>query len=270
MAVISELIDVGLRLKQQGNHRAAIEHFRQLRETYPDHARILFELADSWRAFGVPEQALPLYRQLTALPEGQGLPPRDLPRLYTQMGAALQLLGESAEALAVIDEGLRRYPSYRPLRAYRMFALRDAGLHQQAMVESLELMVESLAPSKWDVFEESIVQVVKELRRQISQPEDEPQETSEAEGGASMAVDDGGAVADEAEKIEDLEEELEVEVKVRQPSARSKSRKGQFGKQPVRIDIGFDEGGNDEAAASADDDLSPPAGGKVRIPIDLD
>lgn len=261
MAVISELIDAGLRLKQQGNHQAAIEHFRQLHATYPDHARILFELADSWRAFGVPEQALPLYRQLTALPEGQGLPPRDLPRLYTQMGAALQLLGESAEALTVIDEGLRRYPSYRPLRAYRMFALRDAGLHQQAMVESLELMVESLAPSKWDVFEESIVQVVKELRRQISHSEDEPQETSEAEGAAAP-VDDGGAVADEAEKIEDLEEDLELEVKVRQPPPRSKSRKGQFGKRPVRIDIGFDEGENDEAAASA--------GGKVRIPIDLD
>ena len=33
MAVISELIDVGLQLKSQGKHEAAIEHFRQLHET---------------------------------------------------------------------------------------------------------------------------------------------------------------------------------------------------------------------------------------------
>ena len=269
MAVISELIDAGLRLKQQGNHQAAIEHFRQLNATYPDHARILFELADSWRAFGVPEQALPLYRQLIALPESHGLPPRDVPRLYTQMGAALRLLGEFTESLAVIDEGLRRYPAHRPLRAYRMFALHDAGFHQNAMMESLELMVESLAPSKWDTFEEDIIRIVKELRGRISRPEDgeldEAGREVDASGAVPMADEPPNpanpAVTDEDEMIEDLE----LEVKVRQTGTkpRSKSRKGQFGRKPVQIDISFDQEEND-------DDSPPPATGKVNIPIDFD
>ena len=264
MAVISELIDAGLRLKQQGNHQAAIEHFRQLQAAYPAHARILFELADSWQAFGVPEQALPLYRRLVALPESQGLPPRDLPRLYTQMGAALRLVGESAESLAVIDEGLRRYPSYRPLRVYRMFALRDAGLHQQAMVESLELLVESLAPSKWDAFEESIAQVVKELRGRLEdgagdehKTEARPQTEASEEADAPVADDKGEA--------------LELEVKVRQPPPKSqkRGRQRQFGRKPVQIDISAAAEERDETSTAADDD-APPAGGKVRIPIDLD
>lgn len=269
MAVISELIDAGLGLKQQGNHQAAIVHFRQLNTAYPDHARILFELADSWRAFGVPEQALPLYRQLTALPENQGLPPKDIPRLYAQMGAALLSLDQFTESLAIIDEGLRQYPAYRPLRAYRMFALCRVGLHQEAMVESLELMVESLAPSKWDTFEDDIVQMVKTLRARISRPEDK--ELDEAEtpaadvsGEVSPAAPDPIAVTDDEEMIEDLE----LEVKVRQPPP--KSRKGQFGRKPIQIDISFDQEANDDLPASAADDSAPPNAGKVMIPIDFD
>ncbi len=272
MAVISELIDAGLGLKQQGNHQAAIVHFRQLNAAYPDHARILFELADSWQAFGVPEQALPLYHQLKARPESQGLPPRYIPRLYAQMGAALLLLDQFAESLAIIDEGLRRYPSYRPLRAYRIFALHRGGQHQAAMVESLELMVESLAPSKWDVFEADIVQIVKAMRARISRLEAEElneagtseADVSEEDEAMSPPAPDRIAVTNEDEMIE----ELELEVKVLQPPP--KSRKGQFGRKPIQIDISFDQEADDAVPASANEDSAPPNAGKVRIPIDFD
>jgi hypothetical protein len=171
MAVISELIDAGLALKEQGNHQAAIEHFRQLHVTYPDHARIMFELAGSWQVFNVPEQALPLYRELLAMPKSQGLPPKELPRLYTQMGASLRLMGQFAESLEIIEAGLRLFPNYRPLRAYHMFALYSAGLHQNAMVESLQLMLESLAPTKWDVYEDDIVAIVKQIHERVPAPD---------------------------------------------------------------------------------------------------
>lgn len=167
MAVISELIEAGLNLKTQGNHQAAIEHFRQLNVTYPDHARILFELAGSWQIFGVPEQALPLYQRLMAMPKSQGLPPKDVPRLYTQMGATLRMLGKFAESLDIIDEGVTLFPDYRPLRAYRMFALHSAGFHQNAMTDALELMLASLAPTKWDLYEDEIIDIVKDIRERI-------------------------------------------------------------------------------------------------------
>lgn len=173
MAVISELIDAGLSLKEQGNHQAAIEHFRQLHATYPDHARIMFELAGSWQAFGVPEQALPLYRRLMAMPKSQGLPPKEMPRLYTQMGATLRMLGEFTESLEIIDEGVSLFPDYRPLRAYRMFALHSAGFHQNAMIEALELMLGSLAPTKWDLYEDEILAIVEGIRSRIPTPDTE-------------------------------------------------------------------------------------------------
>ena len=258
MAVISELIDAGLKLKQQGSHQAAIEHFRQLQATYPGHARIMFELADSWRAFDVPEQALGLYRQLMALPKGHGLPPRDVPRLYAQMAATLLVLERSAESLAVIDEGLRLHPAYRPLRAYRMFALHQAGRHQAAMVESLELMVESLAPSKWDTFEGDIVQIIKAMRGRL-----EEGTVDEHEEGARPPMETEEVNVSAADE---KGEEFELEVKVRQPrpKSRKRGRQKQFGKKPVQIDISGDE------TSTAVDDNGPPAVGKISIPIDLD
>jgi len=164
MAVVSELIDVGLALKQQGKLKAAIEHFRQLQATYPENARIMFELAVCWSAFDVPEQALPLYRDLLARPKGKGLPAKDLPRLYTRLGAALYALQEYDEALSILDDGLRLHPSYRPLRAYRIFALQAAEMPGSALYDALELMLESLAPSRWDTFEDQIRQIVAEMR----------------------------------------------------------------------------------------------------------
>ena len=164
MAVIAELIEAGLRLKGAGNLRAAIEHFKQLHATYPAHARIMFELAAAWRAFGVPEQALPLYRELLAMPKNQGLPAKDMPRLYTQLGATLLELGELGEAQAVIEAGLQRHPSYRSLRAWRIFAYAEAGSPQLALLDALELMLESLAPSRWDIFEDDIKAMVKAMR----------------------------------------------------------------------------------------------------------
>ncbi len=164
MAVVSELIDVGLTLKQQGKLKGAIEHFRQLHATYPENARIMFELAVCWSAFDVPAQALPLYRELLARPKGKSLPAKDLPRLYTRLGAALYALQEYDEALSILDDGLRLHPSYRPLRTYRIFVLQAAEMHGSALNDALELMLESLAPSRWDTFEDQIRQIVKEMR----------------------------------------------------------------------------------------------------------
>ena len=164
MAVVSELIDVGLTLKQQGKLKGAIEHFRQLHATYPGNARIMFELAACWSAFDVPEQAVPLYSELIARPKGKGLPAKDLPRLYTRLGAALYALQEYDEALSILDDGLRLHPSYRPLRAYRIFTLHAAEMPGSALHDALELMLESLAPSRWDTFEDQIRQIIKAMR----------------------------------------------------------------------------------------------------------
>ena len=295
MAVITELIEAGLRLKRAGNLRGAIEHFKQLHATYPEHARIKFELAATWRAFGVPEQALPLYQELLALPKSAGLPPKDMPRLYTQLGATLLETGDEQEALAIIDEGLALHPSYRSLRAWRLFALSDGGESQLALLEALELMLESLAPSRWDVFEDDIKAMVKAMRERlpaqaVDQVGDETAtepvkpDSLPAEGALDTMPD---AVPEDASENESPLQRSEIAVsseaadttavdvavnlvapKKRQSKfSRKKSAPPQMGKKAVRIDI---SGESDEPAPKDDDDSGAAPSGSVRIPIDPD
>ena len=311
MAVITELIDVGLQLKQTGNLQGAIEHFRQLHTTYPDHARIMFELAVAWREFGVPEQALPLFREILTMPTGQGLPPKDMPRLYTQLGATLRTLGEMDESLAIINEGLRLHPSYRPLRAWRIFVLHSAGSHPEALLDAIELMLESLAPSRWDVFEDDIVAIARQMRAEIhgqDAPDDiealEESRSSSKRSGKMSAIakiiaatsktadrSDANTKAEEADNpVEEaidtkpaqitvtdhaiVEDDLEIEVQVKQPAQKKKPKSHkkptapQLGKKPVRINIASV---GEESDAPANDDNEPPTdAGRFKIPVDDD
>ena len=293
MAVITELIEAGLRLKQGGNLGAAIEHFKQLHSTYPDHARIMFELAACWRAFGVPEQALPFYRELLAKPKSQGLPPKDMPRLYTQLGATLLEMGDSAESLAIIEEGLRLHPSYRSLRAWRIFALTKAGSHQSALLDALELMLESLAPSRWDIFEADIKAVVKAMRdnlpAQDALPETKRSDNTlpdsiaeQAKATSERRTKDESEIASEVDavpprsKIDVTSEapdatETDVAVNLVKPtkekSSQKKKSRPQMGKKAVRIDISSE---SNEPQKEADADDAATADGALKIPIDPD
>lgn len=286
MAVITELIEAGIRLKQGGSLGGAIEHFKQLHATYPGHARIMFELASCWRAFGVPEQALPIYQELLAMPKTQGLPPKDMPRLYTQLSATLLELGESAESLATIEDGLRLHPSYRSLRAWRIFALSEAGDPQAALLDALELMLESLAPSRWDIFEAEIKTIVKSMRANLpadgAVPESDIAERDSAEEAAKPTdkaaerANEVGALA-ESEQIAVTSDapsatETEVAINLVKPSKKKKSRRKkasrpQLGKRAVRIDI---SGESDAPEKEVDKDDGSAAAGALKIPIDPD
>ncbi len=274
MAVISELIDSGLRLKQQRKLRGAIEHFRQLLTTYPENARIQFELANCWLAFGVPENALPHYRELLALPQAKSLPPKDLPRLYTQLCATLHQMDEHQEALEIAQAGLQLHPNYRPLRAWQIFALEATGAHRVAVLDALELMLESLAPSRWDIFEDDIKQVVRQMRARLENaPSLSPSDKSEggetradtvarSENATPLSPPDrsgGGKTREDAAADAD---EHEVAVTVRPPTRKAGRRRilPQLGKRSVRIDIST---GDDEPAAD-----DPPASAAFRIPVD--
>ena len=290
MAVITELIEAGLRLKQGGNLQGAIEHFKQLHTTYPGNARIMFELATCWRAFGVPEQALPLYRELLALPKSQGLPPKDIPRLYTQLGATLLEMDEKMESLAIIEEGLRLHPSYRSLRAWRIFALNYSGSHQTALVDALELMLESLAPSRWDIFEIDIKARVKAMRASLPEQEsnaaeeivldrtaESPAETEDRSetiefeaAGEEAQTSQRSEIAIASEVPDTTETDVAVnlvEPRKRKKTRRKSKRRAQMGKKAVRIDI---SGEGDEPAQKPDDDDGDAAGGTLKIPIDPD
>lgn len=276
MAVITELIEIGRQLKRAGKLQGAIEHFLQLHRTYPDNARISFELAGAWRAFGVPEQALPLYQALLKLPSGQGLPPKDMPRLYTHLGAALLETRAVDRALTVLEAGLQAHPSYRPLRAWRIIALARADATQEALLQALELMLESLAPSRWDIFEEEIAAIVREMRAEAwdapAVPDVEPPIAPEAEAPAAAPAPamppQASTIAIAEPEAPAAEREIEVRVKAPPPKSKRKAGKTQLGKKAVRINIAG--AGDKPGSATANEDEPPAAASSFKIPVDDD
>ena len=97
MAVINELIQAGIALKEAGKADAAIEHFRQLDTTFPDHPRVKMEYAAAYDYAGLESEAIPLYREVLKI----GLPDKEMPRLYVQLGNALRNEGNADEALDI-------------------------------------------------------------------------------------------------------------------------------------------------------------------------
>ncbi len=286
MAVIAELIDAGIQMKRAGNLQGAIEHFRQLQATYPGNARIMFELANAWTAFAVPQRALPLYQELLALPPGEGLPPRDMPRLYTRLGATLLELGDSQQALTIIETGLSLHQSYRPLRFWRICAMSRGGADRLALLDALELLLESLAPSRWDVFEGDIQAAVKAMRAEWAgeatpsplevQPPAKASPASEGKiksAGDARMVEQPSAEEDPQESAEASKGEVDIAVTVkparqmpRQP--RKPRQRPQMGRKAVRIDISA--AGDAPKDEPGDEDEPPASPSAFKIPIEPD
>ena len=145
-------------------------------------------------------------------------------------------------------------------------------------------MLESLAPSRWDIFEADIKAVVKAMRANLLAQDAAPTNVM-AEGRSAEAfaeetdnvpehVNEDDAVS-QSSKIDVMSEaadatETDVAVnlvkptKKKKPSRKEKSR-SQMGKKAVRIDI---SGESDEPQKEADEDDAAAADGSFKIPID--
>lgn len=282
MALIAELIDAGVQMKRAGNLQGAIEHFRQLQATYPGNARIMFELANAWSSFTVPQRALPLYQELLALPPGQGLPPKDMPRLYSRLGATLLDLGDSQQALTTLEAGLGLHPSYRPLRFWRICALSRSGADRLALLDALELLLASLAPSRWDVFEGDIQAAVHSMRAEwageATQPPlaNKPPNSQTLESSRKVhSADEAPATIEKATGHDAKSAEADAEsdsipvvVKPAARQTRNPGQRPQLGKRAVRIDISADVDTPKDKPSDEDGPSGSPSA--FKIPLEPD
>jgi hypothetical protein len=185
-----------------------------------------------------------------------------------------------------------------------MFIRHDGGDYQNAMLEAFDLMLETLAPTKWDVYEDDIIAIVGAIREQvqndvIARVDADLIDAVLDEASAIAHGDDDGLAALLGDVVDDPETEpdhdgiilvevgdddddepFEIEVKVIQPQKSTPQKPpkpakqgadSQFGKNPVKIDIdGDDVPSEPKQDAPSDDDDTTASSGKVSIPIDFD
>lgn len=133
-------VAAGREMERAGQYEEAIAHFRRLLDEYPNDPRAHFEYGGAFDSAGHEAEAIPHYRRAMEL----GLFGDYLPQAYLQLGSSLRNIGLHGEAVAVLDEGCRRFPNQPSLRVFRAFALESAGRSQEALTDLLELIIDQV------------------------------------------------------------------------------------------------------------------------------
>jgi ribosomal protein S18 acetylase RimI-like enzyme len=135
---LDDRLRLGRALSRTGQDERAMVYLKTLDTQFPDDARVQYELACAHDRAGLEAEAAPYYQRALAL----GLVGDDLSRAYLGLGSTLRNLGKYEESIRVLSEGRARFPEYTALRPFLALSLFDAGQHQEALVEMLELTLD--------------------------------------------------------------------------------------------------------------------------------
>ncbi|MFT4037273.1 MAG: tetratricopeptide repeat protein, partial [Thermomicrobiales bacterium] len=109
----------------------------ELAAAFPEDAGAHFVLGGAHDAQGREHEAVVCYRRALAL----GLTGKDLPGFYVQYGSTLRNVGEFAEAVRVLEEGVRRFPELLSLRAFLSLAQFSDGRAEDAVATALDALM---------------------------------------------------------------------------------------------------------------------------------
>jgi tetratricopeptide (TPR) repeat protein len=110
-----------------------------LLEEYPRHPLVLFEVGGSYDVMGDEERAVPYYRDaLTA-----GLSGDDRQECLVCLGSSLRVIGESEEAVSVLQEAVDDYPERPSARVFLALAMLDEGAESEAVALLLDVILET-------------------------------------------------------------------------------------------------------------------------------
>ena len=98
-------------------------------------ARSEYELGSEHDSAGREAEAIPHYERALEL----GLPDELVPGALLQLGSSLRNVGRLDDALAVLEDGVARFPDHAALRLFRALALASAGREREALADVLDL-----------------------------------------------------------------------------------------------------------------------------------
>ena len=157
----AEVARVGV-LNREGRAEEALAVAQALVERYPDNPRAHFEYAGALDFQGREAEAVEPYQRAREL----GLSGDDLPRFYVQLGSTLRNIGQTWEAVHLLEEGREQFPDYAPIRAFHALAQVSVDCSKEAVVELLDLVLANSAAISLDGYERALREYTEELRKQ--------------------------------------------------------------------------------------------------------
>jgi tetratricopeptide (TPR) repeat protein len=126
-------------LRRQGQHEAALRLAVELARQEPRNAPLQYEAARVHDFLGFEEAAVPFYTAAIAA----GLSGEELRRAYLGLGSTYRVLGRYPEALATLEEGLRRFPDAVELKVFKAMVLYNVGRSKEAVAGLLTVIAET-------------------------------------------------------------------------------------------------------------------------------
>ncbi len=130
-------VEHGNELSRADQDDEAIAYFGALLADYPDDPRSYYEYGGAFDSAGREHEALPLYQQAL----DKGLSGDYLPKLYLQWASTLRNVGQTTEAITMLEKASSEYPDRASLKFFLALALESAGREHDALTTLFELAI---------------------------------------------------------------------------------------------------------------------------------
>ncbi|MEO3935373.1 tetratricopeptide repeat protein [Dermatophilaceae bacterium Soc4.6] len=147
---------------------ARVERFRVLAQERPRDHRMTFELASALDRAGLEAEAIPLYRKVIA----SGLREPFRHRAQLQAASSLRVVGETDEALSLLDEVALSQPRSAAAAAFRALTLADTGREREAVADLLDALVDHSPDEDTTAYRVSLRAYAEQLRERAHADQD--------------------------------------------------------------------------------------------------
>ncbi|MEZ4516485.1 MAG: tetratricopeptide repeat protein [Chloroflexota bacterium] len=126
-------------LRKQDELEESQELLLSMFQEHPDHPLILFEVGGSYDVIGEEELAIPYYRRALV----EGIDGDDRQECLVCLGSSLRVIGESEEAVAILQQAVEEFPNRPSARVFLALALLDEGEEVEAVATLLDVVLKT-------------------------------------------------------------------------------------------------------------------------------
>ncbi|HEU5434859.1 MAG TPA: tetratricopeptide repeat protein [Telluria sp.] len=149
-------------LRKSGQHEAAQALAAELAQLNPSDAELQYEAACVHDYLGLGAAAIPFYRAALRGPLAE-----ELQRgAFVGLCSTYRARGDYAEALAVADEGLSRFPESSALKVFRAITLYNLNESKQAVAALLQVLAQTTADPETREYQHALLLYAQDLDRQ--------------------------------------------------------------------------------------------------------
>lgn len=138
-AKLLKAIQTARDLRHDDELEASQELLLDLMAEHPDEPLVLFEVGGSYDVLGEEESAIPYYRKAI----DAGLADGELQECLVCLGSSLRVVGETEEAVEVLEQAVADFPERRSSRAFLALAYLSDGRADQAVAALLDLLLDT-------------------------------------------------------------------------------------------------------------------------------